>query len=47
MSRAPGIGRNIVPSIQLKTVLLAQIATASIAVAVIEKPGLLRSCRNA
>jgi hypothetical protein len=42
MSRAPGIGRNIVPSIQLNTVLFAQIATASIAVAVIVKPGLLR-----
>ncbi len=39
VSRAPCIGRNIVPSIQLNTVLLAQIAIASIAVAVIVKPG--------
>ena len=29
---APGIGRSIVPSIQLNTVLLAQIAIASITV---------------
>jgi len=37
----------MVPSIQLNTVLLAQIATASIVVAVIVNPGLLRNCRNA
>ena len=42
-SLAPGIGCSIVPSIQLNTVLLAQIATASIAVAVIVNPGFLRS----
>jgi hypothetical protein len=37
----------MVPSIQLKTVLLAQIAIASIAVAVIVNPEFLRSCRKA
>src|SRR6201986_4856722 len=37
----------MVPSIQLKTVPLAQMASASISPAVIVNPGLLRSCRKA
>src|SRR5271166_4392837 len=37
----------MVPSIQLKTVLLAQIPKASISTAVRANPGLLRSCRKA
>jgi archaellin len=36
-----------VPFIQLKIVLLAQIAIASIAAAVMENPGFLRSRRTA
>ena len=45
--RALGMGRSMVPSIQLKTVLLAQIASASMSTAVRVNPGLLRSCRKA
>ena len=47
VSLAIGMGWSIVPLIQLKTVLLAQIANASISTEVIVNPGLLRSCRNA
>ena len=39
VSLADGIGCSMVPLIQLKMVLLAQIATASIVVAVIVNPG--------
>src|SRR6185437_11077320 len=45
--RALGMGFSMVPSIQLKTVLLAQMASASINTAVNVNPGLLRSCRRA
>jgi hypothetical protein len=37
----------MVPLIQMRTVPLAQMATASIAVAVIVNPRFLRSCRKA
>ena len=47
VSLATGIGCSMVPLIQLKMVLLAPIAAASIAVAVIVNPGFLRSCRRA
>jgi len=47
VSRAPGTGFSMVALIHLKTVLLAQMPSASISTAVIANPGLLRSCRNA
>jgi len=47
VSRAPGTGFSIVPSIQLIAVLVAQMPRASIRIAVAAKYGLRRSCRSA
>lgn len=47
LMREPGMGCSMVPLIQLSTVELAQMATASITIAVVVNPEFLRSCREA